>query len=960
MSNRKEGVLVTGKVGYIVKMLIVMVLVLGTPIIFFSSIGDNPLTVRTNETRNIAIVNEDIGAEKGEGEISFGNEVTSVLSSDSSFDWTVLSRSAAVNGLKNKQYDAIMYIPSDFSSNILTYENLTPVKAEFQFTIQDQLNAVNRESVLREIDNATARVNSSISTLYWSYVSQDLEGVRSKFDGILEKEIAFQNTMYAFYAPSSETLATEIERQKSMLEGIQSSLASNEEMTTSNTDQVQQFEQSLSAFVEYVEQYKQYQTEQQELLQQLQNDSMGMVTAAINEQNPRYMELRNYLKEQSDELSKNFGVLGTRMSDNNQTMAELSAYRIEQVAKQRDAFLAQRSNEENSQQSNLIQRLSELKGQLSDGSQEDPTLPEEPVEEVPDTEETPENPGEGEGELPGEEQSIDTERAKLAEVAATINEVQASLVGVNDPPVEQITLAIESLDALTGEINTVNENLRIIGERENPLEGTVEELRTQVAQLQQQVVDLQTRNQELTEKFREQYLDLFRNRLKPVLDEIEKKEEQIIQSSYLSDGQRGRLQGLFSREIVNKNPEVVMNYHATLVKFENAINSSLRNDKNYQAFMTQLNQVLGIKEEEQAILDELLLEMPEANERLTVLKDETATFFDGYQNNMQTMQDKINEELGSIQESADSVMQKMLSVIGEAPVQGNEALGGVSLVNNQQSISEGLLTMNDAINTIGESQSNVVSYTDELHGKVESVQQDANHLNEKWSENVETTQMYRDDIFSVLGNTFVDGQKNGQVYQYLANPLQANGEVAAKQEEKKVPPVVVLVIVLISSLLIGYFSYYFTHSPKSVRAAMFILLNLVVGLIISMYGMDIYPLAEQGAIQWTIFTTLLLTATALVVTISFSISRLVGWLASVGLVIFFISPLLALIAPNIGYEDPMSSVYLSIQYGPDTLFIPAVLLLTSIIVLLACIPLVIQYFKNRDKTNDDVENNEAS
>lgn len=141
---------------------------------------------------------------------------------------------------------------------------------------------------------------------------------------------------------------------------------------------------------------------------------------------------------------------------------------------------------------------------------------------------------------------------------------------------------------------------------------------------------------------------------------------------------------------------------------------------------------------------------------------------------------------------------------------------------------------------------------------------------------------------------------------------------------------------------------------------MFILLNLVVGLIISMYGMDIYPLAERGAIQWTIFTTLLLTAAALVVTISFSISRLVGWLASVGLVIFFISPLLALTAPNIGYEDPMSSVYLSIQYGPDTLFMPAVLLLVSIMIVLACIPLAIQFFKNRDKTNDDVENNEAS
>lgn len=951
----------TEKVKYIIKMIIVMVLVLATPAVFFSSIGDNPLLVRTSETRNIAIVNEDIGAEKDEKELEFGQEIASVLSSDSSFDWTVLSRSAAVNGLKNKNFDAVVYIPSDFSTNIMTYEDLTPVKAEFRYTVQDQLNAVNREKVLREIEKATARVNSSVSTLYWSYVSQDLESVRSKFDGILEKEIDFQNTMYAFYSPSSQNLANEIEQQKTMLESIQSSLKSNEEFTVSNTENVKQFEQSLSSFVEYVEQYKEYQDNQQELLQQLQQESMAVVNDAISQQNPRYMELRAYLREQSDELSKSMGALGTHLAQNNQTMAELSAVRIEQVARQRDDLVQYRRNAESEEQSKYITRISQLKDQLADGSAEQPELPEEPIEEDPQdgNEPNPEKPGEGGGEeQPGP--SLEEERQKLSAIVTEVNGVHQSLTQINDPEIEEITSAIAVLTDLTVQMTAINENLRVIQEEENPLQGTVEELQKQVAELQQQVIVLQERIQTLTEQFKEKYLELFRNRLKPVMDEIEKKEEQILQSHLLGPNQRDVLSKVFEKEIVNKQPELIMSYHSALIKFETAIANSLRDEQNQQAYVASLNPILGIKEDEQSILDKLLLDMPEANEKLTSLQEETTVFFEDHSRKMQEQQATVGEELGVIQESADAVMQKMVSIIGEAPVQGGESQSGGMLVTYQQSISDGLVTMNDAINHIGESQTNVVTYTDELQTKVQSVQQDADHLNEKWSDNVATTEMYRDDIFSVLGNTFVDGQKNGHVYNHLASPLQVNGQVAAQQEDKKVPPVVVLVIVLISSLMIGYFSYYFSNSSKLVKGAMFILLNLVVGLIISMYGMDIYPLGEQSAIQWTVFTILLLAAASAVVSVGFSLGRLIGWFASVGLVLFFISPLLALTAPNIGYEDPMSKVYMSIQYGPDTLFIPAVITLLAIILVLALIPFGVNYIKNRSAQNDDEETYEAS
>lgn len=87
----------------------------------------------------------------------------------------------------------------------------------------------------------------------------------------------------------------------------------------------------------------------------------------------------------------------------------------------------------------------------------------------------------------------------------------------------------------------------------------------------------------------------------------------------------------------------------------------------------------------------------------------------------------------------------------------------------------------------------------------------------------------RNDVYGILGNTLVDGQNNGYVYDYLANPLKISGEVP-EEKIQTVPPVVILVIVLISSLLIGYFSSYYQNAPLLVKGALFGILNTLSDL----------------------------------------------------------------------------------------------------------------------------------
>ncbi len=173
------------------------------------------------------------------------------------------------------------------------------------------------------------------------------------------------------------------------------------------------------------------------------------------------------------------------------------------------------------------------------------------------------------------------------------------------------------------------------------------------------------------------------------------------------------------------------------------------------------------------------------------------------------MEESANTVLSQVQETDDTV--------SNMPLQNTD---GTKLVTNQQSIGQEIVMISDLMSSLGERQETVVNSTDVLQQKVNEVQSEADLLNDKWATNVASTQLVRDDVFSILGNTLVDGQNNGYVYEHLANPLQISGD-APETQAKAVPPVVILVIILISSLLIGYFSHYFKAAPLLVRGYMF-------------------------------------------------------------------------------------------------------------------------------------------
>ncbi|MEA3321769.1 MAG: type VII secretion protein EsaA [Bacillota bacterium] len=947
----------TGKTTYLIKMVLVILLILVTPALFFGSVGENPMEVKRTASRVIAVVNEDTGMEKDDKALEFGKEISSIFEEDSKYEWTVIGRSAAVNGLKDSKYDAVVYIPSNFSTNIMTYESNQPEKANFEYTVQDQLNVIDREKVLREIEKATSKVNSRISTLYWTYVSQDLENVRTHFDTILQKEIDFQNAMLAFYKPTSLNLASEIERQRSMLESLQSTVATVSQDAPGRENTVQQFEDNLTSFVQFVEEFREYQDNQQLMLQELQDESMGSIQLIATAQPSRHAQVQDYLSQEGTEINNGLESVNSSMESNNAALSELSELRKSEVDRQAgdmQAFFEQQEqialSQKNADLSELEVTIENLKDELKKEGEKEPGKPENPNSAITTSTNNEIKDNESEVEVP-ENRSFENEIKELNAIATDMNTIKTNIDNLGEIVPEEVMTVLSPLESLSSRISAVEESLKGL-EDENPLLKIIEQLEVEKQALEEEIIGYLEQISELEEVIEslEGDKESLSNNLQTVINEIEKQEQGIL-DQIESEERKKRLETIFKQEIKNSNTKDLLNYHASLVQYEQTLNRDVTED--VEALLEDIQTILNVSDPEQEEWNSITAALPSTMEQMQALQDNFKVFMEEYRANVEEQQTAIMNDISSLEESANNVMEQVqLFASNEpTPTNGND---GNTVVTRQQTISQELLTLNELVTSVGESQSNIVSYTTELQTNVENVQNDADTLNAKWAENVDATRMYRDDIFNVLGNAYVDGQKNGPVYEHLSNPLQISGDAASGTEDNRIPPVVVLAIILISSLLIGYFSHYFNSAPMLVQGSMFILLNIIVGLIISLYGLNIYPLAEDRAIQWSIFTILLLTAASAVVLAGFSMGKLVGWIASVGLIIFFISPFLTLTAPNINYEDPMSRVYMSIQYGTSSLFMTAVITLIVILLLLLVLPQMVKLFKSsNDKKNED-------
>lgn len=917
--------------------------IIAIPIVFFQLLGVNILDLDNSNKRIIAVVNEDMGLSKDDVNVQMGQEIVPILAKDSPYEWEVSSRGAAINGLKSNQYEAIVYIPSTFSEDIMSYEEANPKKAEFSYQVQDQKTGTRKDKVMDEVKAASNRVNDKISTLYWSYVAQEMNHIKKEFTNIIGKETEFLSAMSGYYKPESETLAANMNNQKEQIEGLRSIIGDEKNSQNVSIKNAETFEQRMDGFVTYVQEYKEFQEKQKEILQKVQDESLAKIHATAASQTEQFNQSVQALEENNEKLNNEIQKVNATIDENQEKFNTLSEMRKNEVDRQLEDLLVVQGTAIDRYNNSI---LSNLEKGIAAGKGATPVVgPSIPLADLDQL-----NAAKAEMEQKAAEKvatvlpGLADERAQVEGIITALSTMKAK-VAETDPESAFIT-EITQLETDLATVNTV------ISEKENTWSGANQQgtddyvkASTDYGQLVEYYHSLSKEYSSIQAIINSSSADTAQ-----IVIQIKQKESSLLKNGGLSEAQRSRLNEIFATGAASTETSSLLSYYATLEQFEFTLNESttgshkdaiLKDD----ILTALLKNVVEMNEVELDGWDKVSEGLPESQLGMSDLSSTFAAIMSGYEETVEEQHSELLTELDSIDQQANLLLEQIQTGEPEQTTTEGEVTAG------QQNVSQQLLTLNGMMQSLSTKQSGIVSYANDLTVKAYDIKDTSNEFSTTWGTNVEQMSEFDTDIQDFLGNTYVDGQENGYAFNYFVNPLQVKGESTMTDKVKRVPPVILFIILLISSLLIGFFTYRIKEGSIGLRLALTGILSLLVGLIISLYSINMYVLNDQRAIEWTIFTILLLLATATLIRAALEFGQSFGWVASVALMCVFISPLLILAVPEIKLPDLLSTVYMSIKYEPETSFIWGAIT-TAVI---AIVMLVISYFVTKKNEAQPVE-----
>ncbi|MBM7836786.1 type VII secretion EsaA-like protein [Alkalihalobacillus xiaoxiensis] len=1050
---------------HIIKLLLLVAIIIAIPFAFFQYIGQEPMREELTTSGKVVVVNEDRGYQYEENEpLILGNDIVSTLQGDSDYEWVVAGRASAQAGLANQEYDAIVYIDSSFSENIMSFQDSLPNQASVNYEMYNNLNAENQERVQKELESAQLKMNQQISSQYWRYVSEEVDRVRGNFNDVLQKEVDFLNEMYTFYSPSSQELAEDIEAQRSRLDQFFAATSDTTDLSESSRASLEEAQEGFNELTDAMDLYMNYHNEQTEMMEQANAQNGELVNQAVN-------DFQQALQAGSGNVQESQSVFAPQLSNDGERVTSLlnnwtiGSYAYKDEVNRFNSDINQVYTAQDEAVNRIPNAQFELIEQYADATQEElavaqfrqtlnvrynlstdelpeesPPRPEQPeealepidedllneVEETiieigklvgrlnpgdiepdpdPDPEPNPENgednepePGDGDDPPPSPEPGDGNDDdgpspSEPEDGADNGNGDEETPTPPIDPPAEEETNGSveEEPEQETTEdgqeqedlnealsftpyravfVNFPQDELQGVWTRAMELLGSMEST-LEVAQWRiddhreeteafldyvEKLEDYASLLEEYVEQLEEQVIN-------PVIEEVERQEQAVFNRINASPS-------VIESPIQSRNVQELLSYYGELAVLDwtysqqgnlnqDRINEIVENDnrvREVQATIERARQSVNSFMDNQTQLDEAQQSVEEAEVEFNQFVVEANNVLNELEQDITQEQQAIFEEVVAIVETGNAIGANLSESFGDvnvdpAPVDG---LNGQMVVSNQQTSLGEVQQLGVAVESLSNRQDDIIAQTEDLHSNVTEVQAKSDDLNSRWSDNVETTELVYEDIHTILANALTDGLHNDYVYNHLSNPVGVSGEQGTGPVERLTPPIVVLVIVLLSSLLIGFLTHNYSSVPILVNLSLFSILSIIVGLVISIYGLSIYTMSESQSIQWTIITVLLIMATAGLIRVAFMAGPWVGWLLSVAFVLFFTSPLLAMAMPNFRTNNPIAELYISIQASSQNAFLAGLLPLALIAATTIAVPIIRHLAMNRKKEEDDV------
>ncbi|GAB2024494.1 type VII secretion protein EsaA [Lactovum odontotermitis] len=162
---------------------------------------------KTQTTKpTIALVNEDQPAAFNNQNYNFGQSFVNLVSNDSKYNWQVVARGVANKAYSDGSVQAVIYLPQDFSHNILTLQAIDPQKAQVDYKVVDAQSKLTNNLLQDKIVNVLYDFNTSIVKMYYASVAGNVADAQTNMNNVVNSQGAIlTNLNNSVYGPFQET-----------------------------------------------------------------------------------------------------------------------------------------------------------------------------------------------------------------------------------------------------------------------------------------------------------------------------------------------------------------------------------------------------------------------------------------------------------------------------------------------------------------------------------------------------------------------------------------------------------------------------------------------------------------------------------------------------------------------------------------------------------------------------------
>ena len=278
------------KIRLIASGVIVLLLVCAGGLMFLLSQNTGKKTQTAKPT--IALVDEDQAATFNGTNYNFGQSFVNLVSNDNKYNWQVVSRSVANKAYADGSVQAVIYLPQDFTHNILTLQALDPQKAQVDYKVLNSQSELTNNLLQDKIVNVLYDFNSSIVKMYYASVAGNVANAQTNMGNVVNSQGAIltnlKNNVYGPFQTTNDSYSSVISMANSLKSQNDSWIQAQNSFTTGVTGMLNANSSSFSNTLPSLTNY--FNTQKQIADINLANSNQGITNQAKSDESAYYAQ----------------------------------------------------------------------------------------------------------------------------------------------------------------------------------------------------------------------------------------------------------------------------------------------------------------------------------------------------------------------------------------------------------------------------------------------------------------------------------------------------------------------------------------------------------------------------------------------------------------------------------------------------------------------------------------------